>query len=421
MKIKIIKKNYDEVVNTKEKRHKKFVKPNIFFRTLLKLVSLPDLLSAKFKCEKIEMEKLRRKEPALILMNHSSFIDLEIAQSIFYPRPMNIVCTNDGFIGKNWLMRHIGCIPTPKFINDLPLVRNLANVVKKKSSILMFPEAGYSFDGTATVFPLAVAKLVKFLKIPVVTVITDGAYLRQPLYNELRKRDIKVKATVKYLLSKDDILNLSDEEIFMKIRKEFAFDNFQSQQENNVIINDKERAVGLERVLYKCPHCLNENMKSKDDIIYCPDCGVNYQLTENGFLESLNSLTIFNHVPDWYKWERQEVKKELLENRYLLDEDVLVYMMKDTYKIYDIGEGHLVHNNEGFCLTIDQKLEFKVPSSKTYTINSDFYWYQIGDIISIGDYNKQFYCFIKSKKNVVAKARLAAEEQYKIINNLKDF
>lgn len=77
MKIKVIKKSYDEVMSLKRPRHKKPGKPNIFFRTLLKIVSLPDILKTNFKCEKIGMERLGKKENALFLMNHSSFIDME--------------------------------------------------------------------------------------------------------------------------------------------------------------------------------------------------------------------------------------------------------------------------------------------------------------------------------------------------------
>ena len=67
------------------------------------------------------MERLGKKQPCLILMNHSSFIDLEIASTILFPRPFNIVCTTDGFVGKNWLMRLLGCIPTKKFMQDVNL------------------------------------------------------------------------------------------------------------------------------------------------------------------------------------------------------------------------------------------------------------------------------------------------------------
>ena len=145
MKIKVVKKSYQEIQKLPIKQHTKPIKPNMFFRVLMKLLSIIDLKKVNFKCNKIDMEKLGKKEPALFLMNHSSFIDMEIAQSVLFPRPINIVCTNDGFVGKNWLMRQIGCINTPKFVSDPTLVRRVARAVKKNSSILMYPEASYSY------------------------------------------------------------------------------------------------------------------------------------------------------------------------------------------------------------------------------------------------------------------------------------
>ena len=73
------------------------------------------------------MDKLGRKEPCLYLMNHSSFIDLKIVATILYPRRFNIVMTSDGFVGKRWLMRSLGCIPTNKFVTDTALVRNMTD------------------------------------------------------------------------------------------------------------------------------------------------------------------------------------------------------------------------------------------------------------------------------------------------------
>ena len=65
---------------------------------------------------------------------------------MLFPRPFNIVCTTDGFVGKHYLMRSLGCTPTNKFVADLGLVRDMRYCFQKlKSSVLMFPEAGYSF------------------------------------------------------------------------------------------------------------------------------------------------------------------------------------------------------------------------------------------------------------------------------------
>ena len=103
MKIKTKTLPYEVVASLQPKKHERPIKPGILFRTLLKIVSIPDLLATKFTYEKIGMEKLKKNEPCLYLMNHSSFIDLKIVSHILYPRPFNIVCTSDGFVGKNWL------------------------------------------------------------------------------------------------------------------------------------------------------------------------------------------------------------------------------------------------------------------------------------------------------------------------------
>jgi len=135
-------------------------------------------------------------------------------------------------------------------------------------------------------------------------------------------------------------------------------------------------------------------------------------------MKAVEGETEINHIPDWYKWERECVKNEILEGKYHQEFDVNICMMIDTYNIFELGEGHLVHNEDGFELTaFDGKLNYKLPSNVTYTINADYNWYEIGDIVSIGDTTKQFYCFPKTNKDVVTKIRLAAEELYKIKNN----
>lgn len=66
------------------------------------------------------MEKLGKKEPCLVLMNHSSFIDLKIASTVLYPRPLNIVCTSDGFVGKERFMRSLAAT-YPQVRNGYPV------------------------------------------------------------------------------------------------------------------------------------------------------------------------------------------------------------------------------------------------------------------------------------------------------------
>ena len=417
MKIKIIEKSYPEVMALPTPKHKKPKKINLFFRILIKILSSINLKRNNIKFNEFGMDKLGKKEPCLILMNHSSFIDLQIAASYLFPRPFSTVCTTDAFVGKKWLMRQIGCIPTQKFVADIALLRDMSYAVKElRSSVLMYPEAGYSFDGTATTLPDTLGRLAKMLKVPVVTLITHGAFSREPLYNMLRHREVDISADVTYLFSKEDIETLSADEINEKIKTAFSFDNFKWQQDNNIVIDEDFRADGLERVLYKCPHCMSEGSNvGKGTLLTCSVCGKQYELTELGALRALDGDSAFTHVPDWYRWEREQVKAELDEGRYLLDTDVDIYMMVDQNAIYHVGAGHLVHNSEGFHLTgADGALDYSHAPLASYSLNADYYWYEIGDMISIGNSRQLFYCFPTSKDPIVAKARLAAEELFKI-------
>ena len=92
-------------------------------------------------------------------------------------------------------MRSVGCIPTRKFCSDTTLVRDMLYCVRTlKTSVLLYPEASYSFDGTATPLPESIGKCVKALNVPVVMIRTYGAFARDPLYNGLQKRRAKVSA-----------------------------------------------------------------------------------------------------------------------------------------------------------------------------------------------------------------------------------
>ena len=417
MKIKTANKNYEEVLKLPIRQHKKPIKPNFLLATVIRILGFFTLLSVGFKYEKVGIEKLSKKEPALILMNHSSFIDLKIASALLYPKRYNIVMTSDWFVGKNLLMRLIGCIPTQKFVSDSVLVRDIFHCIKKnKTSVLMYPEASYSFDGTATPLPDSLGKLVKKLAVPVIMIRTFGAFAYDPLYNNLQTRKTKISARMEYILSPKEIKTKSFEEINEVLKEQFSFDNFKWQQENGILIKEKFRADFLNRVLYKCPNCNEEGkMQGKGIHLTCKNCGKVYELTETGFMKAENGEIEFSHIPDWYAWQRQSVKDEILNGEYNLETNVEILMMVDTKKVYNIGDGKLVHNSEGFHLTgANGKLDYRQPPELSYSLYADYYWYEIGDVICIGDSKVLYYCFPKDKGDIVAKTRLATEEMYKI-------
>ena len=420
MKIKVKNRPYSQVIEdakNSKKKHKKPIKPNFFFRTLMRLVALPDMLATHFKYDKIGMEKVKKGEPMFILMNHSSFTDLSIVATMLYPKPFNIVTTTDAFFGKEWLMRHIGCIPTKKFSSDTVLVRDILHATKKlNSNVIMFPEAGYTLDGTTTTLSDTIGKCVKMLGIPLVVITTYGAFSRDPLYNNLQKRRVRVSATMKCLLSKEEVAEASPEEITRLVFEHFSFDGFRWQSENKIRIAESFRADGLERALYKCPVCKAEGkMLGKGIRLSCLDCGAEYELSEYGELIGVKQDADFTYVPDWFKWEREEVRCEIESGEYKLDIPVNMWISTGTDGVYDVGEGRLVHTTDGFSLTgADGEISYEHKPLTSHSICADFNFYERGDIIALSAPECIYYCFPKDQTTPVAKARLAAEEIYKI-------
>lgn len=416
MKIKSRDLSYDEVLKLPRLKHKNPRKPSRFLATVVRIASIPTLRKTQFSYTTERME-LVGKEPCLILMNHSSFTDMKLAFGIFYPRRMGIITSVDamsGILGK--LMRLLGCTPTRKYVADLSLLRDIKYMLKEnKTSVLMYPEAGYSFDGRTTTLPRGLGILLKRLDVPVVTVITQGAFHRDPLYNMLQIRDVKVSAHVKCIATAAEIAEKSVEELDALIDESFAFDNFAWQRDNKICVDVPFRADGLHRILYKCPHCNSENqLEGKGIYLTCHSCEKRWEMDVYGQLSAINSETEFPHIPDWYSWQRECVRKELEDGTYLLDTEVDISVQVNLNGVCKIGSGRLTHNSDGFrLLGADGKLNYSQSAVFSHTLYSDYYWYEIGDVIGIGDNKFSYFCF--PKENVsVTKARLATEELYKM-------
>ena len=110
--------SHEEVLTLPKEKYYKPLKQHRFWRWLMKFLSSFELKAINFEHKEYGMEKIAKNEPCLVLMNHCSFIDLEIGATLLADRPFNVIVTLDAMMGKGLLMRLIGCIPTTKFGTD---------------------------------------------------------------------------------------------------------------------------------------------------------------------------------------------------------------------------------------------------------------------------------------------------------------
>lgn len=411
-------------MDVKYKRNKRYntaklpIRQPIYLTWLIWVLSKIMLSNKKHTIEKIGMDGL--KPPYMLLSNHMSFVDFEMVSLATYPHRLNNVVNIDGYYMRPWLMEWIGAICTRKFTNDMHLLKSIKHVLAKGDVLAMYPEARYSPCGTTSYLPESLGMLVKRCNVPVVVAIHHGNYLHQPFWNFRKKRKVPLKTTFTKLFDPDELDKLSVDEINAELKEAFRYDDYKYQKDENILITEPYRAEGIHKILYQCPHCKAESkMRSEGAELFCTECGKRWELLTNGELSAKNGETEFSHVPDWFEWERENVRREVREGRYRFDEEVEVYSMPGCYKFVPLGKARLTHHVEnGFLLEghyngEDYSIKRTPLENNSLHVEYDFQHVKPLDCIDISTNNDSFYCYPTSE-NIVTKMSLATEEMYQL-------
>jgi hypothetical protein len=162
-------------------------------------------------------------------------------------------------------------------------------------------------------------------------------------------------------------------------------------------------------------------MEGKGTRLTCHECGKTWDLTELGYLKATEGEDYFDHIPDWYAWQRSCIREEVISGAYGFDVPCDIFMIVNTKDVYKVGEGRVAHNLDGLHLTgCNGRLDYSQNSRSMYTVEAAFHWYTLGDVIGMGN-NRALYFAMPRKEDahVVGKCRLAAEEIFKVIEEQK--
>lgn len=390
---------------------------------LFSKVLLP-LLRKGHKLEKINMDGL--KPPYILLANHMQFMDFAILFDAIYPDKFNLVAANHVYYKDYALLEKLGCMCTRKFITDISLVRHCLKVLQNYGDVFaMFPEARYTPDGTQSVLPESIGKLAKKNKVPVVILLNHGNFLNQPFWSHYKFRKVPFYATLKQVITAEDVQKLSVDELNEIIYKEFQYDEYKWQKDNNIRITEKYRAHGLHKILYQCPHCMAEGKTtSKGYSLTCNECEKTWEMTELGELVATSGETEFSHIPDWYKWQRENVRKELLSGTYKYSDEVQVYGYPGVTEYINLGKATVTHDLEnGFIVTGHYNgKDFRIsrPPKSHYSLHIEYEFGHLKgvDCFEIPTKHDSVYC-IPTNEYMATKLALATEEAYKIANEQK--
>ena len=279
------------------------------------------------------------KPPYIIVANHASFADVGGMEMITAPNYPSFVISVTQLVQWPSLIRRMGVLPKKQFTVDTSLVRDIKYILGKKRSVVIYPEAKLSVVGVPNIIKPAVAKLVKLLKVPLVTVCFHGTYLHRPRWAKT-SRFVPLKTDVRMAVSAEEVGTLTVDEIHKRICDNLAYDDYAYQLENNIEIDLPDLCEGLEGILYKCPECGAEfAMTAHGNKLTCTKCGAEVMQDKLGRLVGGK----FDKVVDWYRWQEQSVRDELASGNYRF-EDYSVAEKLVGKKYVTLGEAKITHD-----------------------------------------------------------------------------
>jgi DNA-directed RNA polymerase subunit RPC12/RpoP len=286
-------------------------------------------------------------------------------------------------------------IPKKQYLTDIECIRHIKKMIDAKVSVLIFPEGRESIDGNFQGFTDALGKLIKWLRVPVVSIHSPGCFLTRPRWLP-GFRIGRIETEVKILLNADEVDTLTAEEINSRVRAAIDYNDFDWQARNKVEFKSKEfkRAESLFRILYKCPACGAEYKNISDgDELRCTECGNRVVVGPYGEMTALDGGVSLPRIDKWYRYQQDMLLEEIKRKgqdysistevkRAEYDWDKLKFVYKES--------GVLTLTLVGFEFVGDtRKIQFVRPNNPP-AIHSDLYFEKI--ILFLEDDPHEFTC-----------------------------
>ena len=330
------------------KRTFKEIRKDITLIFLRRLVYIWMFIDARTKCKLNDGITFNRKEPYVMIANHTFMFDVVHVPLRFKKVPF-IVASRTLFNkpGLGFVLKHIAhAIPKSKGSSDTKTVRGLLTAVKKGYPILIFPEGDTTFFGETNYIEESTYKLIKKLKLDVITCNVKGGYLSKPRWATGKRKNRRIELNYSVAIKKDELKSMTLEEIETRC-KEYLYNNDYEYQREKMIPHPGDKlAEGFENATYICPECESINtLSSKGNEITCSSCNTVGTINDFGFIEGFK----FDNLIDWDKFQRKFIPK--LRNTIMKTTGDLYYADYDTGINNSVGRVNIEFNDGKFIFT----------------------------------------------------------------------
>lgn len=380
------------------KRRWKDIQQDIIMFVLRPLVYIWMWFDAKRKVIKDPSFNFKRKEPYVILANHTYLFDVVhvplrlrkvpfiiASQTLFTKQPTKFLVTQ---------VAHV--IPKSKGKSDISTMLKIFSSVEKGYPILIFPEGDTTFYGETGHIEDATIKLIKKLKLDVVTCNIRGGYSSRPRWGTGRRSRHYIELFYKVSIPKTKLAEMSVSEANEIINKDLYHNEYEYQRTHMIPHRGNKLAEGLENVVYVCPQCESINtIVSHGNSFHCESCKNEGHIDEFGFIHDF----VYDNLVDWNKFQTKFTDK--LRNSKLTSDGFLSYMQMETLEQSKVGRVTLVYENGNLIFhgSLEQVIPVSEINNPTVTLRRDFgFEYQnLNYIVNLDKYSAAFLRAVQSK------------------------
>jgi len=285
---------------------------NRYFYRILQL-TLGTYLRIKFNIKTSGVEEIDSLSgPFLLLANHVGYWDPFLAGAALR-QPVQFVAADANFRSRiqRFGLRLVGAIPKTKAVSDLETIRGIRAVRDAGGVIGVFPEGERNWDGVTLPILPATVKLVKLLRIPVVTAIFAGGYFSHPRWAAHPRRGT-LNIHYRLAFTAEQIKVMSVPELLVALQTELTHDEYEWQSDKMVRYAGKRLAEDMENAVFICPSCrASDTLQSQEDVIRCTECGFSARYLDTGYLEPSQAEHGFTTLRDWNRWQLEILRERL--------------------------------------------------------------------------------------------------------------
>ena len=232
--------------------------------------------------------------------------------------PIRFVATEIAFLdpGKGFGMGVLARV-IPKRVGKVDIIatRKIFRYLKKGYAIGLFPEGDNTFYGETLDIYENTGRLLKMAKTDIILVKQQGGYLSQPRWADYFSKKGLTKTKTEFLLKKEELAEMSVEEINDIVRKALYNNDYDFQKKMMIPYDRIKRAEGIERLVYYCNSCGSVlTVYGKGDDIMCEKCGKIGHINEYELIEGNE----FDNLVDYTKMQYSHME-EVINSKFEFD------------------------------------------------------------------------------------------------------